>query len=100
MIDDAALLQADATVIVGILIFLTLAPIGKEEQEFRELMKQRKVFLSTIFTIVTLVLSAIFVLLWSFSAAESAFILGLLGVVVTIVIIMPKPRFTWFHTRH
>jgi hypothetical protein len=42
MIDDAALLQADATVIVGILIFLTLAPIGKEEQEFRELMQQRK----------------------------------------------------------
>jgi formate hydrogenlyase subunit 6/NADH:ubiquinone oxidoreductase subunit I len=39
MIDDAALLQADVTVIVGILVFLTLAPI-KQEQGFRQSMQQ------------------------------------------------------------
>src|SRR5919202_989559 len=73
---------------------------GETEEEimknkFTQLMQQTRLFISTVLTIAIIVLCAILALLGStsiiFLTAKLVFVGGLCGVIVTIVIIMPKP---------
>jgi hypothetical protein len=61
MIDDAALPQADVTVIASILIFLTVAPTPMKDK-IAQLTKETRHLLSIVLTIAILVLSAILAL--------------------------------------
>ncbi|MFL6328308.1 MAG: hypothetical protein ACJ71I_12630 [Nitrososphaeraceae archaeon] len=61
MIDDAALPQADVTVIASILIFLTVAPTLMKDK-IAQLTKETRHLLSIVLTMAILVLSAILAL--------------------------------------
>jgi hypothetical protein len=98
MIDDAALLQADVTIIAGILIFLTVAPPPMKDK-IAQFKKEKRNFVSIVLTMILLVFCAISALLGSYFSillltAKFALIGGLGGVIVTIVTIMSKPGWT------
>jgi hypothetical protein len=61
MIDDAALPQADVTVIASILIFLTVAPTPTKDK-IAQLTKETRHLLSIVLTMAILVLSVILAL--------------------------------------
>src|SRR5215208_2385091 len=91
MISDADLLQAIATIIAGILIFLTIAPFSRGAATQ---IKERKAILWTVYAIVALfILSTAFILFGesdedSFFLAKIIFFTGLLGVITAIILMM------------
>jgi hypothetical protein len=61
MIDDAVLIQVDSSIIVGALIFLTIAPLS---QNIIRIMSQKKyIFLSIFVTMLLFAFSIVFLLL-------------------------------------
>ena len=89
-IQPSDLLQADATIIVGILIFLTISPIARNAAAKTSL--RVSVLISTYFTVGFLIFSIV-LLLWgsserSFDLAQLLFVLGLVGLLLTIISVM------------
>jgi hypothetical protein len=104
VVDDSALLQANATVVAGILIFLTLAPFSKTASGK---IKEKKDILWTVYlTLASLMISVMAILVlplfpgmkyneYLYVIARIAFALGLFGVGATIYVIwrgIPKPE--------
>jgi hypothetical protein len=102
--DDSALLQANVTVVAGILIFLTLASFSRIASGK---IKEKKDILWTVYlTLASLMISVMAILLWPlfpgmkyneylYVIARIAFVLGLFGVGATIYVIwrgIPEPE--------
>ena len=90
-VDDNSLLQANATVVAGILIFLTLALFSKSVS-----IKQKSgILLTVMLTLTPLIVSVTTLLFWSltsggltvFAVSRIGFILGLFGVGFTIYVV-------------
>jgi hypothetical protein len=95
VINESDLLQADATVIVGILIFLTIAPLSRGAAQIID----RKWIVSfTFFTLCLFISSSILLLDYpffpnppsekEFKVSQALFSFGLVSLLVTIVAIM------------
>jgi len=93
IITDADLLHANATIIAGILIFLTIAPFSRGAvPQIRE----RKTVLNTIYATLTLLLMSMLIIFFpgylsyevSLFTAKTFSIMGLFGVGTAIVLIM------------
>jgi hypothetical protein len=106
VVDDNALLQANTTIVAGILIFLTLAPFSKTAGG---IIKEKKDILWTVYlTLASLMISVMAILVWPllpgmkyneylYAIARVAFVLGLFGVGATIYVIwrgIPKTEST------
>jgi multisubunit Na+/H+ antiporter MnhB subunit len=93
-IDDAGLLQANATVIIGILIFITIAPVSKEKD--KKLLEKRDVLFSIVATLGFLATSVFFLLFNPFNINNDLFITkvlffaGLFILPATVFFIMSK----------
>jgi heme/copper-type cytochrome/quinol oxidase subunit 1 len=90
MITDTDLLQANATLITGVLIFLTIAPFSRSAAEQ---IIERKAVLGTVLAIlVTLAGSVSIVLLstsdFDYDLAKIFFVIGLFLIVVAVFLIL------------
>jgi hypothetical protein len=103
MIDDADLLQANATIIAGILIFLTLIPISKIPYEI--ILEKRIVLGLSLVTMIFLVASLAFLLFFDgvntiltnnvdipILIAKVFFMSGLITLIATIAVILSEFR--------
>jgi hypothetical protein len=97
MADDSALLQANATVVAGILIFLTLAPFSKTV--VAKIKEKKNIVWTVYLTLISLIISVLAILLWPllpgmmynvliFAISRIAFVLGLMGVLGSIYVIL------------
>jgi hypothetical protein len=108
MIDDADLLQANATIIAGILIFLTLIPISKIPYEI--ILEKRIVLGLSLVTMIFLVASLGFLLFFDgvntilisnvdipILIAKVFFMSGLITLIATIAVILSEFRRPGMH---
>ena len=91
MISDADLLQANAALITGIFIFLTLAPVSKSVTI--AVFEKRHTLAFTLGTLAILVLSVMYLINPGYENLEVAkylFIAGLFGIISIIVSILAR----------
>jgi hypothetical protein len=86
MITDANLLQANATIITGLLIFVTISPLSRLFEE----VKRTAIIVSTFGAILFLICSIVLLLFFpsNIFSAKVFFVIGLCGVPATLVILL------------
>jgi hypothetical protein len=98
MVTESDLLQANATIIAGILIFLTIAPFSQSLSAQR---RERKVMLVTVYITLLFLIASILLISFSygtdtedvFLGAKISFGIGLFGVafvIATAMVNLPK----------